>query len=495
MTRITRRTMLRGSASLAALLPFAGACAPAQVLSAVGLPSETLDGVRMAELISSGEFTSLDFTDAAIARAEKYNPKINAIATPMFDEARARAATSPTGAFGGVPTFLMDLSQWKGAPTIFGSRAFKDFVSERDSDFVAQWRKNGVVALGKSTTPEAGLISSTEPLLTGATRNPWDLNRIPGGSSGGSAALVAARVVPFAQASDGGGSIRIPAACCGLFGLKPSRGALIQEHTDEGVDLSIKHAVTLTVRDSAALFAAGEDADGGLAPTGMVTGPSTRRLRIAFAPDPNNGAALDAETRAGLERTADLCRALGHEVNDWTMPFDGVEFTDQFLLLWSAGAAGLVDQARTAHPGADVATLVEPWTLGLAQEFISRRERFPGAVSYLKAFERTYHDMFDGFDVILTPTVSTLPPEIGEQAPTREYDALRESVVDFAAFTAPMNVAGAPSMSVPVQWSEGGLPIGSMFSARRGDDGMLLALAYELEATKPWIGRKPPLLA
>lgn len=495
MTNYSRRSFLRAGTSLAALLPFAGACAPAQVIAAESPPSETLDGVRIAQLIASGEFTSLDFTEAAIAKAEKYNPQINAIATPLYDEARTRAASSPGGSFGGVPTFIKDLSQWQGAPTMFGSRAFKDFVSERDSKFVAQWRDHGVVVLGKSTTPEAGLISSTEPLLTGATRNPWDLNRIPGGSSGGSAALVAARIVPFAQASDGGGSIRIPAACCGLFGLKPSRGALIQERTTEGVDLSIKHAVTLTVRDSAALFAAGEDPDGGLAPTGMISGPSSRRLRIAFAPDPINGASLDAETRAGIERTAELCRSLGHEVIDWKMPVDGVEFTEQFLLLWAAGAAGLVDQARTAHPDADISTLVEPWTLGLAQEFMSRRDKFEDAITYLKGFEGTYHDMFNGFDLILTPTVSTLPPEIGVQAPTREYAPLRKSVVDFAAFTAPMNVAGAPSMSVPVQWSEGGLPVGSMFSGRKGDDGMLLALAYELEAAQPWIGRKPALIS
>ncbi|MEQ9315823.1 MAG: amidase [Henriciella sp.] len=495
MTDYSRRSFLRAGTSLAALLPFAGACAPAQVLSADSLPSETLDGVRMAELIASGEISSLEFTEAAIARAEKYNPQINAIATPMFDEARTLAATSPTGAFGGVPTFIKDLSQWKGAPTMFGSRAFKDFVSERDNKFVAQWRKNGVVAIGKSTTPEAGLISSTEPLLTGATRNPWDLNRIPGGSSGGSAALVAARVVPFAQSSDGGGSIRIPAACCGLFGLKPSRGALIQERTTEGIDLSIKHAVTLTVRDSAALFAACEDPDGGIAPTGMITGPASKRLRIGFAPEPINGASLDAETRAGIERTAELCRSLGHEVIDWTMPVDGSEFTDNFLLLWAAGAAGLVDQARAMAPDADITTLVEPWTLGLAQEFMANRDKFDAAIAYLAAFEPLYHSFFEDLDVMLTPTVSTLPPEIGVQAPTREYAPLREAVVNFAAFTAPMNVAGAASMSVPVQWTDGGLPVGSMFSARKGDDGLLLALAYELEAAQPWIGRKPALIS
>ena len=494
MTEFTRRNFLRTGTSIAALLPFTTACAPAQILSASTTPSDSLDGVRMAQLIAAGDISSLEFTEAAIARAERVNPQINAIATPLFDEARAQAASAPQGVFGGVPTFIKDLTQWNGAPTKYGSRTYKDFMSTRDSAFAAQWRKNGVVVLGKSTTPEAGLISSTEPVLTGATRNPWDLGRIPGGSSGGAAALTASRVVPFAQASDGGGSIRIPAACCGVFGLKPSRGALIQARPESGIDLSIKHAVTLTVRDSAALFAACEDPNGGLTPTGQILGPSTKRLKIAFAPDPINGASLDAETRDGIERTAELCRSLGHEVIDWSMPVDGNEFTENFLLLWASGAAGLVDQAKAQFPDTDITSLVEPWTLGLAAEFLARQDQFDAAQAYLTAFEPVYHSFFDDIDVILTPTVSNLPPAIGVQAPTRPFEELRKEVVDFAAFTAPMNVAGSASMSVPIQWTDAGLPVGSMFSARRGDDGVLLSLAYELEAAQPWIGRTPAML-
>ena len=494
MRGYSRRGFLRGAVSTAALLPFAGACAPSRVLSATSPPSGMLDGVRMAELIESGEISSLDFTEAAIARAQAVNPQINAIATPLFEEARAQASASPSGAFGGVPTFIKDLMDWKGAPTLYGSRAFEGYVAEADGEFAARWREMGVVVLGKSTTPEMGLTSSTEPLVTGATRNPWDLSRIPGGSSGGAAALTAARVVPFAHASDGGGSIRIPAACCGLFGLKPSRGALAGANHDGEVELSVNHAVTLTVRDSAALFAAAEAPRDGLNATGMITGPSSKRLRIAFAPDPINGAALDAETRAAIERTAELCRSLGHEVFDWTMPVDGREFTDNFLLLWAAGAAQFAEQAQAFRPDADPTTILEPWTLGLTQDFLSKQDQFEGAIGYLKAFEPLYHSWFENFDLILTPTVSTLPPEIGVQAPTGPFDEVREAVVSFAAFTAPMNVAGAASMSVPVQWTAGGLPVGSLFSGQRGDDGKLLALAYELEAAQPWIDRKPGIL-
>ncbi len=495
MSDYTRRSFLRSTSAMAALLPFAGACASPEIADAASPASGMLDGVRMAELIASGDVTSLELTEAAIARAEAVNPQINAIATPLFDEARAQAAAEPVGSFGGVPTFIKDLMNWKGAPTMYGSRAFKDYVAEKDGEFAARWREMGVVVLGKSTSPEIGLISSTEPLVTGPTRNPWDLNRIPGGSSGGAAALTAARVVPFAHASDGGGSIRIPAACCGLFGLKPSRGALTEHRMEEGmVDLSVNHAVTLTVRDSAALFVASENSASDLPSIGRITGPGTRRLRIAFAPDPINGAALDSETRGAIEQTATLCRALGHQVFDWTMPVDGTEFTENFLLLWAAGAAEFAQQAQSMKPDAAPQDILEPWTLGLAQEFAAKRDKFAEGIAYLKAFEPLYHSWFDDFDVILTPTVATLPPAIGVQDPTGPYDQVRKSVLDFAAFTAPMNVAGAASMNVPVQWTDNGLPVGSMFSGKRGDDGLLLQLAYELEAAKPWINRKPGIL-
>lgn len=494
MTDFTRRKFLRGSAATAALLPFASACAPARALNATSVPSGDMDGVRMSQLIVSGEVSSLEFTEAAIARAEAVNPQINAIASTIYDAARERAANSPEGAFGGVPTFIKDLMDWKGAPTYYGSRAFEGYVAEADHTFAANWREMGVVTLGKSTTPESGLISSTEPLVTGATRNPWDLDRIPGGSSGGAAALTAARVVPFAHASDGGGSIRIPAACCGLFGLKPSRGAIIEYRPNEGIDLGVNHAVTLTVRDSAAIFAAEENPDSGLEKVGRVMGPSRRRLRIAFAPDPINGADLDAETRAGIEQTAELCRSLGHEVFDWTMPVDGVEFTDNFLLLWAAGAYEFAMDAAGYFGKPPSEDILEPWTLGLMQEFASKQGEFEAAVAYLKAFEPMYHSWFEDFDVILTPTVATLPPKIGVQDPEGPYEEVRKAVVDFAAFTAPMNVAGAASASVPIQWTDEGLPVGSLFSGQRGDDGLLLALAYELEDAQPWIDRKPGVL-
>lgn len=510
MSDLDRRKVLQSGSAIAAL-GLLGGCAgsnepteDAPISEAADTPvdvepastgytaSPIPDGLDQLAALANGSTTSLALTEAAIARAKATHPLINAIATETYDSALKAAETPPNGAFGGVPTFIKDLLDWTGAQTLYGSRAFEGYIAQSDGDFAAAWRKAGVISLGKSTSPEMGLISSTEPLVTGATRNPYDLSRIPGGSSGGAAALVAARVVPFAHASDGGGSIRIPAACCGLFGLKPSRGALPISRDSGTVDISVNHAVTLTVRDSAALFAAAEvDLQSDLPKTGNITEASTRRLKIAYAPAPTTDAKLDSETQAGLDRTAELCRSLGHEVVDYVMPTDGARFTDAFLLYWAAGAAAFAQQASafTGKPiGPDI---LEPWTLGLAAEFLQRQDDMPGAIAYLKTFEAEYHALFEDFDVLLTPTVSTVPPKIGEQAPDGDYDTVRANVLNFAAFTAPMNVSGAASMSVPLQWSADGLPIGSMFSGKRGDDGLLLALAYELETAQPWIDRLP----
>ena len=483
---------------MSAFAPFFSACAPAGVSSATPDGAGFVDGVRTAELIANGELTSLEATEAAISRAEAVNDQINAIATPGFDAARERAATAPTGAFGGVPTFIKDLADWKGLQSLMGSRAFVGLMPAEDGPLAKVWRNDlGVVALGKSTSPEMGLISSTEPLVTGPTRNPWNLDHIPGGSSGGAAALTAARVVPFAHASDGGGSIRIPAACCGLVGLKPSHKASpIGRVNQEGnpVDISVDLAVTHTVRDTAALFAAtarlaGQDQ--------FVSGPATRRLRIGYAPRPLTDAPLDADVLAELDRTAELCRSLGHEVIDYTPPTDGEEFGDKFLLFWSAGAAQFAQAASQFTGKPPSPDILEPWTLGLAQNFLSRATEMEATIAYLQAFKSEYNDWFEtgGFDVLLTPTTATPAAKIGTQNPDGDFDTVMKNVLDFAAYTSPMNVAGAASISLPLGMSSGNLPIASMFSGREGDDMLLIALAYELEEARPWIDRLPPVIA
>ncbi len=502
MNGFTRRAALLGGVAATAL----AACgqrasetlAPASnpVAAKAVPPSGWESGLTIADRIASGETTSLAEVEKAIARAEAVNGDLNAIATASFEQARAAAANPLPGRFSGVPTFIKDLLDWEGTQTLWGSRAFVGNISQKDSPFAAAWRKAGVVSLGKSTSPEMGLISSTEPLVTGPTRNPWDVSRIPGGSSGGAAALVAARVVPFAHASDGGGSIRIPASTCGVFGLKPSRGRL--DGRNEGnappVDISVNHAVTISVRDSIELFRVAERQDGAYAPLGEIS-PLNRPLRIGFAPDTISGTRVAPETTAALEDVAQLCRDLGHEVIDYQVPLDGKEFTDRFLLYWAAGAAEFAQQA-SAYSGKPVGPdIVEPWTLGLAAMFEARQAEMEDTIAYLQAFEAIYDEWFQTFDVLLTPVTGSPAVPIGEQAPDGDFDAVMESVLNFAAFTAPMNVSGAASMSVPLSWSSGGLPIGAMFSGKRGDDGLLFELALQLEMARPWIARTPPVSA
>jgi len=493
MPKLSRRAMLAGSAATMAL----AACSPkAKDAAAARLVPDYADGTAMAAGIAAGETSALEQVEAAITRAKAVEGQINGFASESFEVARSDAAGLLSGAFAGVPSAIKDLIDWRGAQTQAGSRGLAGNVANRDNVFASKWRGAGIVSLGKSATPEAGLISSTEPLSNGPTRNPWELSRIPGGSSGGAAALVAARVVPFAHASDGGGSIRIPASSCGVFGLKPSRDRLpySEPGTAPPLQISVNHAVTISVRDSIALFRAAEANDGAFPLLGDIQ-PLKRRLRIGFAPEPIGGTMLHADTRAALEDVAQLCRDLGHTVVDYTIPMDGPKFTDAFILYWAAGAA-MFAQEVAAFAGKPVGPdIVEPWTLGLAGMAARRMAEVPDTIAYLQAFEAQYAAFFDSLDVILTPVTGSPAVPVGEQAPDGDFDAVMESVLRFVSYTSPMNVAGAASMSVPLSWSPSGLPIGAMFSGKRGDDGLLFELALELEAARPWAGRRPPIAA
>ncbi|MEH6696012.1 MAG: amidase family protein [Hyphomonas sp.] len=504
MKHLTRRGILMSGGAFAALAACSQTPATLDATPQANTPatpakaSGWMDGTAMAAAIASGETTSLDQVNAAIARAKSVNGQINAIATEIYETARAEAGNTPAGPFQGVPTFIKDLHDWKGAPTQYGSRAFKGHMPDSDAPLPAKWRAEGVVVLGKSTSPEMGLMASTEPLVTGETCNPWDTTRIVGGSSGGAAALVAARVVPFAHASDGGGSIRIPASTCGVFGLKPSRGQL-PAHAGESppIDISVQHAVTISVRDSVNLFRDTQSNDGTFAPLATNLQPLKRRLKIGFTTDAFAGSVVAPETRAALDDVAALCEQLGHEIVPYAPTYSGQEFVDKFLLYWAAGAAEFAQQA-SAYTGKPVGPdIVEPWTLGLTQMFMSRRDEMESTLSWLKGFESVYDaDLADqGIDILLTPTTGNPAVKLGEQAPTVPFDTLYERVITFAAFTAPMNVSGAASMSVPLSWSPSGLPIGSMFSGKRGDDQLLFELALELEAVRPWADKLPGVVA
>ena len=491
---ISRRALLTHATVLTTAL---AACRTNPAPEAAGTPHDALadlDATGVASRVRSGQITAQEALEAAIARAERVNPQLNFIASPLYDYGRSRAAERLSGPFAGVPTLIKDLMPMVGQPTKYGSRAFARNVADQQPPYMDALLNAGLVPFGKSTTPEFGLTATTEPLLGGATRNPWDVTRSCGGSSGGAAVAVAARVVPIAHASDGGGSIRIPASCNGLFGLKPSRGrTVVTGRPDPGIEISVNGCVSRTVRDTAAWLAATEQSgpQATFAPVGVVTGPSTRRLRImvdfanALGHDP------DPEVRAAIESAAELCRSLGHDVRPRRISIDGAQFSADFILLWANGAAEVVNLVRSQAGDAPLDQLLEPLTLELAAHAQAQGPAaLAAAIGRLRAVEAAYAALFADADVYLTPVLGKPPVPLGELDP-RQGMATFVTLSDYVGYTPLQNIAGAPAMSVPLAWSEAGLPIGAHFSAAKGQERRLLELAYELEQARPWASRRP----
>jgi amidase len=494
---VTRRDVLHGALAL----PLAGLTA--SCTSGVRRPTSTgpladLDAVATAAAIESSQLSVQEAVAAAIERAGLVEPRINAVVTDAYERARATAATPLTGPFAGVPTFVKDLDDVRGLPTHSGSRSFGQSPAATQGPYVDALERAGLVFLGKSSTPEFGLTGSTEPLLHGPTRNPWNLDYSPGGSSGGAAALVAARVVPIAHATDGGGSIRVPASCCGLFGLKPSRGRTVPLGRPTGpIEIASSHAVSVSVRDNAQWLAVTERSDGDVVfePIGYVRAPSARRLRIALDLEPLSGDAIDAEVRAAIEDTASQCEALGHRVEIAPLPLPKRDLLAAFMLYWSSGAAQIADglEKRLGRPLTDAD--LEPWTLGLRDYYRARRDGFEEAIRLIRSTPAACDAFHQRYDVLLTPVATRTPFRIGELAPDLPFDTHFERAVGYVGFTPIQNGAGTPGMSVPLHWSRSGLPIGSHFAAKAGDERTLLELAYELEAAHPWAHRRPPVVA
>jgi amidase len=489
--QLSRRGLMANAVALGALTT-ATACnraAPADAL-------DDLDATGVAAAIRNGDITAAEALEAAIARSERVNGELNFIASPLYEYGRARAAETLSGPFAGVPTLIKDLMPMTGQPTKYGSRAFANNIADQQPPYMDALLAAGLVPFGKSTTPEFGLTATTETLLGGATKNPWDVTRSSGGSSGGAAVAVAARVVPIAHASDGGGSIRIPSSCNGLVGLKPSRGRSVpQGRADSGIDISVSGCVSRSVRDTAAWLAATEASGEGaaFAPVGVVTAPNTQRLRIALDIPNALGREPDAEVRAAVEATAELCRSLGHTVSEGRPQLDGPQFTADFILLWAAGAQEVVQLVQAqASPDAPLDQLLEPLTLGLAEH--SRTQgpaALQAAIGRLRAVEAAYAAFFEnGADVYLTPVLAKPPIELGVIDGAKGMAAF-ETLSDYVGYTPLQNVAGAPAMSLPLAWSSAGLPIGLHFSAAKGQEKRLLELAYELEQAQPWADRKP----
>lgn len=469
-----------------------------------------LDATAQAELVRRREVTPLELVEAAIARIERLNPTLNAVITPLYDEARAAArAPLPDGPFTGVPFLLKDLlAACAGSPLSEGSAFLRGrYRSPHDSELVARYRRAGLIVVGKTNTSEFGILPTAEPAAFGPARNPWDIERSTGGSSGGSAAAVAAGLVPVAHANDGGGSIRIPAACCGVFGLKPTRGRipLGPDYGDLYGGLVCEHVVTRSVRDSAALL----DATAGPMPGDPYAAPPPvrpflqevgappGRLRIAFSVESPTGTPVHPECVAAVKDAAALCADLGHEVEEAAPAFDGRALGRAFAVLWSAGTAWSLSRwARVLgrDPGPDA---VEPLTRALAE-----RGRGISAVDYLHAVaegQRLARDIarfFERYDLWLTPVVGEPPHPLGSfvsppEDPTR---GLRRAGL-FAPFTYIANMTGQPAMSVPLYWTSDGLPIGVHFLGRFGDEATLLRLAAQLEEARSWAHRRPPVCA
>lgn len=469
----------------------------------------SMDATAQAELVRRGEVQPVELVEAAIERAELLNPKINAIITPMYDRARDAARGSlPEGPFRGVPFLLKDLlAACAGVRMASGSRFLQDFVPEHDSELVARLKRTGLVILGKTNTPELGILPTTEPHLFGATHNPWKSDRSPGGSSGGSAAAVAAGIVAFAHANDGGGSIRIPASCCGLFGLKPTRARnpLGPGLGDVMGGLVVEHAVTRSVRDSAALLDATAGPDVGdpywapppLRPYAEEVESDPGRLRIAYSTKAPNGAKIHPDSISAVLEVAKLCAELGHEVTEAAPEINGPMLVQAFTTVWAAGSASGIDGFAFLSGQAPQAEQFEPLTWGLYE----MGQRVTGSAYLLAqmALQRIARDVaqfMEKYDAWLTPTLAEPPLPLGTFDSTRN-NPLRGfyRAVDYVPFTPIANATGQPGMSVPLCWNSDGLPVGTHFFGRFGDEGLLFRLAAQLERARPWAGRRPVIHA
>ena len=446
------------------------------------------DAVEIARRIAAREISQAEAVEAAIARAERVNPSLNAIASPLFDSARREASRPQSGAFAGVPSFIKDNEAVAGAPLLHGSRGLPKRPAEKNSPFVAQFLSLGLINLGKTTMPEFGLTGTTEALVYGPTHNPWKLGSSPGGSSGGSAALVAAGVVPVAHANDGGGSTRIPASCCGLVGLKPSRGRLVDIEGAAMFPVKIVHQGLLSrsVRDTAVFYHSAEQhyRNRTLPEIGLVTRPG-RRLRIGFFTDLDEVTPSHPDCVAAVSDTAKLLESLGHSVECVGPPFDE-RFLEDFFLLWSMLSFAVVRfGTRLVHPDFD-ASKVEDFTRGLAQYFKENAKMAPAAILRLRRFARQYARRFNDYDVLMNPTVAMPPSEHGYIGPEVPFEESLERLKWFIPFTPTQNVSGGPAISLPLGRSKDGLPLGVQLAAPLGDERTLLELALEIEAAAPW---------
>lgn len=470
------------------------------------------DGLGLAALVAEGAVTPTELVEEAISRIEKHNSKLNAVIYKMYDQARATATRQTAagqragGVFRGIPFLLKDiLGNYEGVPTTAGCRFMTGVPAARDDTLVARFKAAGLIALGKTNVPECGVLPTTEPLLYGPCRNPWSLEHSTGGSSGGSAAAVAAGIVPLAHANDGGGSIRIPAACCGLVGLKPTRARnpIGPDLGDLVSGLIVEHVVSRSVRDSAAAL----DCTHGPEPGDPYCAPPlarplleevrTRpgRLRVAFSTRSLHGTLLHPECVAAVEATAKLLVDLGHIVEEAAPGIDGGMVSSAFSAVFMAGHATMIDGFAMLNGR----TPTEQDFEGLTWALYQYGKQVTGtqyllSIALLQMAARHIGRFHEIYDCWLTATLGAPPLPIGT-IDVNERDAMAglAALVDYLPYTPIQNATGQPAVSLPLYWTPDGLPVGVMFSARFGGEATLFRLAGQLEEARPWRDRKPPV--
>ena len=470
---------------------------------------EDMDALGLAHEVSSGSVSPEELLDDALQRIAAVNPSINAVVSVLEEEARAALKRGlPEGPFRGVPFLVKDLkAQVEGVLTTGGSNflAATSSVADHDTTTVARYRRAGLLIVGKTNTPEFGCSPTTEPTLHGPSRNPWDLDRSPGGSSGGAAAAIAAGIVPAAHGSDGGGSIRIPASCCGLFGFKPTRGRVPTgpRNGESWNGLATEHALTRSVRDSAALldavsggelgdpYAAPPQPDSYLDDCQLAPG----RLRIAVAGTPASGVPVADECRAALDDAVKLLTELGHEVSEASPTYDVEGLGAAYRLVLAANMAAIVDEhaelvGREPQPGE-----LEPVIANFIEE--ARGITGPEMTRALWTVQRTGRAVapfFEKYDIMLSPTTATPAPLLGHlDMTTEDVDGYLSKLFAYIPYTTLANVVGAPAMSVPLYWTSEDLPVGVHAQAAFGRDDVLFRLASQLERARPWLQRRPPM--
>ncbi len=461
----------------------------------------TLDGVALAELITKGEIKTSEAVEAAIARAEKVNPIINAIVTETFNEARNQAKMPNSGLFSGVPTFVKDLDRVKGAPTLWGSGAVPPKPAKKNSKFVKQYLSTGVIILGKSSLPEFGLLPTTEPVAFGATRNPWHIDHSTGGSSGGSAALVASGVVPIAQGNDGGGSIRIPAACCGLVGLKPSRNRLKNMEYTQVMPVTSQGVLTRSVRDTAVFYASAEKyyKNPRLPEIGLIENPVKKRLKIGVLNFDTTVFTCDSPTNETLTAAAKRCEALGHKTEEIKLSdyyfFQNTEKWQKYdLILYSMICFALHELGVFAFGLKFNRKKLEESTRTLSIHFRKALFRNLFEIFFVIVFTYNFYkdakqfenEIFSRYDILLSPVVTQEPVKLGYFTEDSNIDVFIEKLGNYMPITPIQNITGAPAISLPLGQSPQGLPIGVQFAAPYGHEKELIELAFELEQASPW---------